>query len=403
MKIVIHTMYYLPEFGSAPILMNELAESLARRGHEVEIVTTLPRPPHNKGYEGRMYVKERRSGFTVKRTLTNFTAHHIGRLIAWSIYTLFSMAHLATIKRGEVVFLRLPPLQLGVTGIMARHLRGARVLLNVQDIHPDLSIESGLLRNPFLIKAALAFERWIYRHHRNIVVISDGFKKNLLAKGVPAAKVSVIPNWVDTDFLRPLEKDNPVARTYGLADRFVVMYSGTISISSYDTLVRLLDAAALLRDDPNVLFALVGDGFKAKDLKAEAERRGLPNVAFIPFQPYPDLPHLMASADVLLVPLDKEKSLLSVPSKLYNFMAAGRPILGLAVEESEVHALIAGSGCGTTVPPDDPARIAAAIRGLAADPDARGRQAAAGRAHALAHYSRESVLDAFERLMESME
>lgn len=156
-KIVIHTMYFLPEFGSAPILMNELAESLARRGHEVQVVTTLPRPPHNAGVEGRMYVKERRAGFVVKRTLTNFTAHHIGRLVAWSIYTLFTMAHLATVKRGEVVFLRLPPLQLGVTGILARALRGARVLLNVQDIHPDLSIESGLLRNPFLIKAALAF------------------------------------------------------------------------------------------------------------------------------------------------------------------------------------------------------------------------------------------------------
>jgi len=312
------------------------------------------------------------------------------------------MAHLATVKRGEVVFLRLPPLQLGVTGILARALRGARVLLNVQDIHPDLSIESGLLRNPFLIKAALAFERWIYRHHRNIVVISDGFKKNLRAKGVPAAKISVIPNWVDTDFLRPLDKDNPVARRFGLAGRFVVMYSGTISISSTDTLVRLLDAAALLRGDPKILLAVVGDGLKAKDLKAEAERRMLANVAFIPFQPYPDLPSLLASADVLLVPLDKEKSLLSVPSKLYNFMAAGRPILGLAVEDSEVHALIAESNCGRCVPPDDPARIAEAIRGLEADPAARERQAAAGRAHALAHFSRESVVEAFERLMESM-
>jgi colanic acid biosynthesis glycosyl transferase WcaI len=396
MKIVIHTMYYLPEFGSAPILMNELAESLAKRGHEVEIVTTLPRPPHNRGYEGRMYVKECRSGFVVKRTLTNFTAHHIGRLIAWSIYTLFSLFNLATIKRGDVVFLRLPPLQLGVTGILARYLRGARVLLNVQDIHPDLSIESGLLRNPFLIKAALAFERWIYKHHRTIVVISDGFKKNLLAKGVPPSKVKVIPNWVDTDFLRPLEKDNPVSRKFGLADRFVAMYSGTISISSYETLVRLLDAAALLKDDPRFLLAVVGDGFKAKDLKAEAERRGLP------FQPYADLPRLMASADLLLVPLDKEKSLLSVPSKLYNFMAAGRPILGLAVEDSEVYALITGTGCGTCAPPDDPEQIASAFRALAADPAALKRRGEAGRALAVAHFSRESVLDAFERLMETM-
>jgi colanic acid biosynthesis glycosyl transferase WcaI len=402
MKIFIHTMYYLPEFGSAPILMNELAESLARRGHEVQVITTLPRPPHNRGYEGRLYVSEKRSGFTVERTLTNFTAHHIGRLIAWTIYTLFTMLHLARVKRGEVVFLRLPPLQLGVTGILARYLRGARVLLNVQDIHPDLSIESGLLRNPFLIRAALAFERWIYRHHRNIVVISDGFKKNLLAKGVPERTITVIPNWVDTDFLRPLDKDNPVARSFGLERKFVVMYSGTISISSYDTLVRLLEAAALLRDDPETVFAVVGGGFKAADLKAEAERRGLPNVVFIPFQPYGDLPRLMASADVLLVPLDKQKSLLSVPSKLYNFMAAGRPILGLADPDSEVCGLILGTGCGNCAPPDDPVRIAEALRALKADPAGRERSAAAGRAHALAHFSRESVVGAFERLMTTM-
>jgi colanic acid biosynthesis glycosyl transferase WcaI len=401
-KIVIHTMYFLPEFGSAPILMNEFAESLARRGHDVQVVTTLPRPPHNKGYEGRMYVRERRSGFTVKRTMTNFTAHHIGRLVAWSIYTLFTMAHLATIKRGDIVFLRLPPPQLGITGILARRLRGARVVLNVQDIHPDLSIESGLLRNPFFIRAALAFERWIYRGHGRIVVISDGFRKNLLAKGVPDGKISVLPNWVDTDFLRPLEKDNPLARSFGLADRFVVMYSGTISISSYETLVRLLDAAGRLRDDPEILFAVVGEGFKAGDLKAEASNRGLPNVRFIPFQPYADLPRLLASADVLLVPLDKKKSRLSVPSKLYNFMAAGRPILGLADTGSEVGAIIAAARCGFVAPPDDPASIATAIRGLKAEPEARERAGAAGRAYATAHFSREGVLDGFERLMESM-
>ena len=210
MRVFIHTMYYLPEFGSAPILMNELATHLARNGHAVEIVTTLPRPPHNKGYEGRFYVCETRTGFRVKRILTNFTRHHFGRLIAWSIYTLYTMVHLAKVRRGDVVFLRLPPLQLGVTGILARFLRGARVMLNVQDIHPDLSIESGLLKNPLAIKAALGFEKWIYDGHRNIVVISDGFKRNLTAKGVSPDKISVIPNWVDTEFflqsVKPLVK-----------------------------------------------------------------------------------------------------------------------------------------------------------------------------------------------------
>ncbi len=402
MKIFIHTMYFLPEFGSAPILMNELAEGLADGGHEVEVVTTLPRAPRSRDYAGRFLCREPRSGFVARRVLTNSTHHHFGRLAAWSIYTLYTFLHLAKVRRGDAVFLRLPPLQLGVTGILARYLRGARVMLNVQDIHPDLSIESGLLRNRLAIKAALAFERWIYRHHKTIVVISEGFKKNLIAKGVPAAKIMVLPNWVDTDFLLPLPKANPVSEKLGLARKFVMMYSGTISISSYATLVRILDAAALIKDDPDIRIAIVGEGFKAADLKAEAARRDLPNVVFLPFQPYANLPRLLAAADALLVPLDKEKSLLSVPSKLYNFMAAGRPVFGLAHRDSEVFQIIEGAGCGRCAPPDDPAEIAAEIRRMKGDAAGLEAMGARGRAYALEHVSRGAVVAAFEKLMSEM-
>jgi colanic acid biosynthesis glycosyl transferase WcaI len=397
MKILIHTMYFLPEFGSAPILMNELASDLAARGRRVEVITTLPRPPHNRGYQGRFYVRETRDGFRVKRIVTNFTVHHLGRLMAWSIYTLWTWINLLTVKRGDVVFLRLPPLQLGVTGILARRLRGARVVLNVQDIHPDLSIESGLLRNPFLIRMAQAFEKWIYKHTDEILVISEGFRQNLLAKGVPAEKISIVPNWVDTDVLSPRSKDNRVARRYGLHERFVFMYSGTISISSSTTLERILEAASRLGDDPRIRIAIVGEGLKKPDLTAKAEALGLTNVVFIPFQPYGDLPELLGSADVLLVPLDKEKSRLSVPSKLYNFMAAGRPILGLADPDSEVFSLIRDAGCGICAPPDEPEAIAAAMRGLQTDASGREAMARAGRAYAEENFSRRAVLDAFDR------
>jgi colanic acid biosynthesis glycosyl transferase WcaI len=399
MKILIHTMYFLPEFGSAPILMNELATDLAARGRSVEVITTLPRPPHNEGYRGRFYVRENVRGFQIKRILTNFTVHPIGRLIAWTIYTLWSWLNLATVRRGDVVFLRLPPLQLGVTGVLARRLRGSRVVLNVQDIHPDLSIESGLLRNPFLIRLAQAFEKWIYKHTNEILVISEGFKKNLLAKGVPSEKIVVLPNWVDTETLSPRPRDNPVARRFSLTDRFVLMYSGTISISSSATLERILEAAALLRDDPEIRVAVVGEGLRKTDLTAKAASLHLTNVDFIPFQPYGDLPDLLGSADVLLVPLDREKSLLSVPSKLYTFMSAGRPILGLAHPDSEVFSLIRETGSGVCARPDDPQAIASAIRALKADAAGRERMGRAGRAYAEAHFSRRAVLDAFDRLL----
>jgi len=401
MRILIHTMYYLPDMGSAPILMDELASSLAARGHRVEIITTIPRPPHNRGYEGKLFVRETRNGVSIKRYPTNFTVHPIGRLIAWTVYTLATLWNLRTVRRGDIVFLRLPPLQLGLTGILARFLRGASVILNVQDIHPDLSIEAGLLRNPLAIRIARAFEKWIYDGHDRIVVISDGFRRNLLAKGVREDKISIIPNWVDTDFIRPLPKDNPVARRHGLHDVFSVMYSGTISISSFETLTRILEAARFLANDPGIRIVIVGDGLKSSDLRARAEALRLGNVDFLPFQPYADLPSLLASADGLLVPLDKDKSFLSVPSKLYNFLAAGRPILGLATESSEVFQIIRDAECGLCAPPDDPVRIAAAVRALKEAPDRRAEMAVHGRRLAEDMYSRRSVVDAFEKLMES--
>ena len=403
MRVFIHTMYFLPEFGSAPILMNELAAFLSARGHEVHVVTTIPRPPHSRKYKGRLKAVESRNGFMVTRFLTNFTVHHIGRLVAWSVYTLMTILNLGRVRKGDVLFLRLPPLQLGVTGIIAGKLRKAKVILNVQDIHPDLSIESGLLRNPRIIRMALRFEKWIYDGVPRILVISEGFKKNLVDKGVDEAKIKILPNWVDTDFLKPLDRDNPWARGHGLDGRFVVMYSGTISISSIRTLETILDSARLLADDPEVLFVIVGEGLKRKELLDKARCLQLDNVLFLPFQPYADLPSLLASSDVLLVPLDKEKSLLSVPSKLYNFMAAGRPIMGLAHSDSEVRALIEQTGCGVCLSPQDTEGIVSAVRRLKRADGDRLSMGKNARRYAEANYSLKHVLSQMESLLLSLD
>ncbi|MFC2157733.1 glycosyltransferase family 4 protein [Acidobacteriota bacterium] len=402
MKTLIHTMYYLPEFGSAPILMDELASSLSSMGHEVEVITTIPRPPHHKPYKGKLYVREKGDGFLVKRIRTNYTVHHIGRLIAWTIYTLFTIFNLRTVKRGDILFLRLPPLQLGVMGAIAKKLRKSKIILNVQDIHPDLSIQSGLLKNPTLIKWALAFEKWIYDQSENILVISEGFKKNLTDKGVEPDKVKIIPNWVDTEFLKPMPKDNHLSSKLGISEKFVVMYSGTISISSNLTLQNVLETAKNLQANEDILFVIVGEGLKKSELEEKARNLDLKNVRFLPFQPYEELPALLASSDVLLVPLDREKSLLSVPSKLYNFMAAGRPILGLAQPESEVKLLIEDTGCGLCVPPEDIEDIAQAVLSLKQDTEGRRKMAENSRKYALDNYSRAKVMDDLDGMIRSL-
>lgn len=401
MKIFIHTMYYLPDFGSAPILMDELAGHLAAAGHEVEIVTTMPRR-RGAEFRGLFYSRREDRGFVVKRFWANSAPFPLGRLLAWNIYTAGALLNLLAVRKGDILFLRTPPLQLGVPAFWAKAVRGARVLVNVQDIHPDLAIASGILKNPAGIRFAKALEKWVYGLADRIVVISDGFARNLREKSVPAAKLEVLPNWVDTDFLKPAPKDNPVSRRHGLHDKFVVMYSGTVSISSNAALERVLEAAELLSGGPDILFVIVGEGLKKEALRKRAASLGLKNVAFLPFQPYRDLPDLLASADVLLVPLDKEKSHLSVPSKLYAFMAAGRPILGLAGPDSEVATLLGEKECGLAVPPDDAAAVAEAVRTLKRSPDMRRRLGGNAREHVVGQFSRDKILGSYDKLLRSM-
>jgi colanic acid biosynthesis glycosyl transferase WcaI len=401
MKILIHTMYYLPDFGSAPVLMDELARALAAAGHEVEVVTTLPRR-RGREFRGLFYSRRVEGGVTVKRLWTNSAARPLARLLAWNIYTAGALINLLAARRADVLFLRTPPLQLGVPALFAKVLRGSKVLVNVQDIHPDLAIESGILKNPAGVRFAKALERWVYGLADGIAVISDGFARNLRRKGVPAGKLAVLPNWVDTGFLQPGPKDNPVARRAGLDRRFVVMYSGTISISSNRALERALDAAALLRGDRDILFVLVGEGLKKGSLQAKAAALGLANAVFLPFVPYPELPSLLASSDILLVPLDRDKSELSVPSKLYTFMAAGRPILGLASPDSEVAVMLRDHDCGLAASPDDPAEIAAAVRALKSDPERRRALGANAREYVVRRFAKNAILDSYEALLQGL-
>jgi len=400
MNIKIHTMYFLPEFGSAPILMSELAAYLSLNGHYVEVITTMPRNNTDNKYRRRIFSFERaREGFDVKRFWVSSASGALGRLIAWTIYSIFSACNVLFTAKKDIFFLRLPPLQLGISGILAKKLKGSRFIVNVQDIHPDLAIESGILKNKLLIRIAYSFEKWIYGHADLIIVISEEFKNNLLRKGVNADKIKVIPNWVDTEFVKPFPKDNYVSEKLSLKDKFVIMYAGTISLSSIVSLSSLLDAALLLKEHQDILFVIVGDGLKKNILVEKAGKMKLSNVIFTGFFPYEDIPLLFACADLLLVPVDVNKSKLSLPSKLYNCMASGRPILSLAPDSSEIDSFVKDSGCGVSIAPGDINKIRDVILELKADPGYRSKMGERGRDYVLNNFSKDKVLKVYEGIL----
>jgi colanic acid biosynthesis glycosyl transferase WcaI len=227
-------------------------------------------------------------------------------------------------------------------------------------------------------------------------VLSDGAWRNLTRKGVPAEKLRLIPNFVNTAFVRPGPKDNAFARAHGLQDRLVVMYAGNIGLSQ--DLTVMLAAASALREETAIQFVIVGNGAARDGLVRMARQLDLSNVLFLPFQNRSWLPDVYATADVSLVSLREGLGEVSVPSKAYTIMASGRPMIAAVGREAETHALIEAAACGLWVPADDASAMVAAIRELAADPALRLRLGANGRRYVEAHFGPERVTDQYLRL-----
>jgi colanic acid biosynthesis glycosyl transferase WcaI len=190
-------------------------------------------------------------------------------------------------------------------------------------------------------------------------VISDGFKRNLQAKGVPDTKLSVIPNFIDIDFVTPQSKDNSFSRKFQLANKFVVLFAGNMGFSQ--GLETVIDAAKLLKDVSDIQFLMVGNGAGRGKAEAYLESLTLKNVRFLPFQPHEDLPSMYGAADICLVPLRRGFTNDSVPCKLFTIMAAGKPAVAAVDPGSDTWRLLERAKCGLCVEPETPQTIADAI------------------------------------------
>ena len=210
-----------------------------------------------------------------------------------------------------------------------------------------------------------------------------------------AAKVRVIPNFVDTEHIRPEPPDNGYRAEYELVGRSVVMYAGNVGLSQSLDLVIL--AARAFRDTrPEVMFVINGGGAARPELEQQAG--DLPNVRFVDMQPLERLPEVLAAADIHVVPLRAGLARSSVPSKMYSILAAGRPIVASVDEGTEVARTVEQAGAGLAVPPDDPEAFIRALAELLDDPARRARMGEAAREFVVDWASPAAVAASYEQL-----
>jgi putative colanic acid biosynthesis glycosyltransferase WcaI len=253
-----------------------------------------------------------------------------------------------------------PPI-VGDIGLLAARRFGVPLVVISQDVFPEIAERLKRLENPVVVGSMRALVGLYLRRADRVVAIGETMKRRLEEKGAPADRIVVIPNWVDTRAITPQPRANPWACKHGLDGRFVVMHSGNVGhAQDLDSLVR---AASFLRDLDGLQIVVVGFGARHGELRALAKRLDVRDaVRFLPYQPRDALSDSLGAADVHFVGLARGLSGYVVPSRLYGILAAGRPVLVAADEDSETVRIVREAGCGVVLPPGRPERVASAIR-----------------------------------------
>lgn len=408
MNLLILCPHYAPDVAPTGEVMTSIVEALADRGHRLHVVTSLPWYRHHsveEGWTGRVARTDATPWGWITRLhpfptdKTNIPA----RAVAFAGFTGMAAVRGALTRiRPDAVMVMSPPLPLGVAGWLSALPRSTPFVFNIQDVFPDVAVELGAITDRRLIAAASWLERFLYRRADAVTVLSEDLRDNVAAKlgDRRPERVHVIPNFVDTERIRPAPADNAYREEFGLTGRTVVLYAGNVGLSQSLDLV--LEAARRFRDRgrDDVVFVINGGGSSRGELMASAS--GLDNLRFVDMQPRERLPEVLAAGDLHLVPLKTGLARSSVPSKLYSILAAGRPVLASVDDGTEVATTIDRAGAGLSVPPEDADAFVTALDDLLGDPDRLVAMGASGRSFVEGWVSPAAVAASYERLFEQV-
>ena len=394
MRIAIHTQYYPPEMGAPQARLSELATRFVTRGHEVYILTAMPNYPGGKihhGYGGVLR-REELDGARVIRTCI-YPTKSVGILRRLASYFSFVVSSALcgsfSLPRVDYLLTESPPLFLGISGFILSRLKGVRWIFNVADLWPESAVELGVLSDGPGLRMARALEAFCYRKAWLVSGQSRGILDSI-ERRFPEVATHHLSNGVDPERFHPGLAPDRDRFELGRNGGCVALYAGLHGMAQ--GLDQLLEAGARLRDYGALRIVLAGDGPAKEALKARAEALGLENVRFLDPQPRAIMPQLLASSDVAVACL-KRPMLGAVPSKIYEAMGAGRPLVLAA--EGEPAEIVLESGAGLVVAPGDVEGLAEALRRLAESPDERREMGKRGRRAAETRFHRRKIADAF--------
>jgi len=395
MRLIILNQFFYPDHSATSQLMTELAESLVERG---VAVTALAGRGRYTGGE-RLSRREAYKGVHIERAwATSFGKKSIaGRVCDYlSFYIGASWALLRLPSHDAVMALTTPPL-IGLAALLIGRLRRMRVIMLVQDVYPDIAVALGALRSGSPATKALEWiSTQVLKRSDRIIVLSESMRQCIAAKvgRDSSSRIDVIHNWADGRDIRPLtETENPFVVEHNLGESFVVLFSGNMGrVNEFTT---VLEAARLLRERSDIVFLFVGGGAKEDEIQSFRRKHSLDNVKLMPYVPRHLLRYSLAAGHALLVTLADGLAGLSVPSKAYAIMAAGRPLLFVGDSRSDIAGIIAANDCGAVITSGESGQLAEVIEKWSSEKSKVDELGLAGRALFEARFDRIHAVNAY--------
>jgi colanic acid biosynthesis glycosyl transferase WcaI len=354
-RLLVLNQYYWPGVEATAQLLTELCEALT----EDLDVTVVTGQLHGQEEEPRRSIRNRVE--IVRVASTSFERSKLfARASNYATYLTSALFGGLRGRRPDVVLCMTdPPIVANIALLVARRFRVPLVVIS-QDVFPEIAVQLQRLENPIVMSLLRGLVGSYLRRADRIVAIGDTMRQRLEEKGAPTDRTLVIPNWIDTTRLGPLDKSNHWSRSWGVDEKFVVMHSGNVGHAQ--DLDSLLRAATFLRDLDDLRVFIIGTGARHAELVALAELLEVDQVQFLYYQSREVLPQSLSAADMHVVGLAAGLAGYVVPSRLYGILAVGRPVIAAADAESETAQLVAEVGCGIVVPPGRPELLARAIR-----------------------------------------
>ena len=396
MNIAIISHYFYPEICAPSARLKEMADVWVSEGHRVSVITNFPNHPTgivHPEYRGRKFMIERMDGLEVIRCKTlatpnkGFLKKVTGHLRFMVNSITQGIKHLeGPMEKPDVIVASSPTLFSVVSAWYASRKLKCPYIFEVRDLWPAIFVDLGTLKNPVIIKMLETLELFLYRKSTAVVTVTQSFAQDIMKRGIDKNKVFFIPNGVDlTRFYPDPQSGSLLRKELSLQDKYIILYIGAHGISH--GLNSVIETARLLHREEEIHFLFVGEGAEKENLCSLAERMHLKNITFLPGQPKEKMRSFYNLADVCLVPLRNIPLFKTfIPSKMFEIMGCGRPIL--ASLEGEAADILRRSGGAVIIPPEDSNRMSQEILMLARDKE---------RCLALGDKGRKFVLENFDR------